>query len=33
VAMAFMAEAVPTVAGAGKFRFLAGSEWAHTRTK
>ena len=33
VAVAFMAEAVPTVAGAGKFHFLAGSERAHTRAK
>jgi hypothetical protein len=32
-AVAFMAEAVPTVAGAGKFHFLAGSERAHTRAK
>jgi hypothetical protein len=30
-AVASMAEAVPTVAGAGKFHFLAGSERAHTR--
>src|SRR6267378_6767439 len=29
--VASMAEAVPTVAGAGKFHFLAGSERAHTR--
>src|SRR3981081_3339168 len=28
--VASMAEAVPTVAGAGKFHFLAGSERAHT---
>src|SRR3977135_2444688 len=33
VAVAFMPEAVPTVAGAGKFHFLAGSERAHTRAK
>jgi hypothetical protein len=33
VAVAFMAEAVPAVVGAGKFHFLAGSERAHTRAK
>ncbi len=33
VVVAFMAEAVPTVAGAGNFHFLAGSERAHTRAK
>jgi len=32
-AVASMAEAVPTVADAGKFRFLAGSERAHTSAK
>jgi len=32
-AVASMAEAVPTVAGAGKFHFLAGSERAHTSAK
>jgi hypothetical protein len=33
VAVASMAEAVPTVAGASKFHFLAGSERAHTSAK
>jgi len=32
-AVASMAEAVPAVADAGKFRFLAGSERAHTSAK
>jgi hypothetical protein len=32
-AVAFMAEAVPTVADAGKFRSLAGSERAHASAK
>src|SRR6267378_854831 len=32
-AVASMAEAVPTVAGAGKLHFMAGSERAHTRAK
>jgi len=31
--VASMAEAVPTVAGASKFHFLAGSERAHTSAK